>query len=295
VGMNGEAVLAMAACTLFVLFIGTAFRAARVDALLRRVGGRRVAPAASRRRRGHGAASAPGLTWTVLAGHRGIPSAACAVSGSAIGLWVGGPPLALAGVVAGGAAPRMLASRHNRRRRLRSEEQLADAVSGVSAALRAGMSLSQAIRFAAREIDDPVSSDLDRVADREAMGLPLDAALDLWAAEAGSLDVRLAVGVLQLHHRVGGHAPVVLDDVARTLRHRRAAETEVRSLTAQARLSGAILGLLPIGFFLFMSVVARADIETALGTRAGLLSIGLGLLLDSGAYLWIRHLLRVAA
>jgi len=101
------------------------------------------------------------------------------------------------------------------------------------------------------------------------------------------------VGVLQLHHRTGGDLPRVLDQLSQTLRDRRAATAEVRSLTAQARLSGAILGLLPVGFFLFLSVTSRDDIAAAYHSSAGATAIVAGLVLDAVAFVWIRRLLRV--
>ena len=52
-------------------------------------------------------------------------------------------------------------------------------------------------------------------------------------------------------------------------------------------------GLLPFGFFLFLSVVARRDVETAYHTTAGASAIGIGLALQGLAFVWIRHLLRV--
>src|SRR5918992_3308735 len=99
---------------------------------------------------------------------------------------------------------------------------------------------------------------------------------------------------MPLHPAGGGELPSVLDQVVRTLRQRRAAERELRSLTAQARLSGVVLGLLPVGFFLFLALVARSDIEAALHTPAGAAAIAVGLTLDAAAFLWIRKLLRVA-
>jgi tight adherence protein B len=83
--------------------------------------------------------------------------------------------------------------------------------------------------------------------------------------------------------------------VGRTLASRREAARELRSLTAQARLSAAILGLLPLGFFLFMSVVARRDIESAYRTTAGASAIAVGVALQGAAFVWIRRLLRVEA
>ena len=67
----------------------------------------------------------------------------------------------------------------------------------------------------------------------------------------------------------------------------------MRALTAQARLSGVILGLLPIGFFAFLWVTSRRDIEAALGTTAGLVAVVLGLTLEAVAFVWMRRLLEV--
>jgi tight adherence protein B len=215
--------------------------------------------------------------------------------GLVLGMLLGGPPLALCGSVAGLAIPGVLAARARARRLAMLEAQLAEAVGAAAAALRSGLSLSQSIRFAAEEGDPPVSDSMLRVVEREALGVPLEDSLERWALEERLPDVRLVAGVLQLHHRVGGDSPVVLDQVARTLRLRRAAARELRSLTAQSRLSGAVLGLLPVGFFAFMSVVSRHDVQTAYRSPAGLASIVTGLVLDAGAFLWIRKLLTVRA
>jgi Flp pilus assembly protein TadB len=67
----------------------------------------------------------------------------------------------------------------------------------------------------------------------------------------------------------------------------------VRALTAQARLSGTILGVLPFGFFAFLWLTSRSEIEAALRTPAGIVAIGLGLALEGLAFLWIRRLLEV--
>jgi len=126
------------------------------------------------------------------------------------------------------------------------------------------------------------------------VGVPLGEAIDAWAERSQSRDVQLVAGALDLHRRSGGDLPAVLDQVAATIRERVAVGREVRALTAQARLSGWILGVLPIGFFAFLWLTSRRDIEGALGTPAGLASVLLGLGLEVGAFFWIRALLEVA-
>jgi tight adherence protein B len=215
--------------------------------------------------------------------------------GTLAGLALAGPIGAVAGVATGVWVPRWRRARRSERRFELVEDQLADSMDGIAAALRAGMSPSQALAFAADEGSPPLADSLRAVVQRESLGMPFDESLEVLAREEPGDDVRLAVAVLQLQHRVGGDAPVILDDAVRTLRQRVAAAGELRSLTAQARLSGTILGLLPIGFFLFMSVISRHEVTAALSTPIGLISVVAGLALDGSAFLWIRHLLRGAS
>jgi tight adherence protein B len=145
----------------------------------------------------------------------------------------------------------------------------------------------------AAEVGPPLGPLLGEAVDRVALGIPVDEALTTLAEAVGGADARLVVGVLALHRRVGGAMATSLEDLVRTLRARRDGARELRSLTAQARLSAAILGLLPIGFFLFLSVVARRDVEAAYRTTVGASAIAIGLALQAAAFLWIRRLLRV--
>ena len=231
---------------------------------------------------------------SIARGARGrLVSLAAFAGGTFLGLVIAGFPGGLAGALAGAAIPRTIRRRRARRSDEAFETQLATSVSGIAAALRAGLSLSQAIQYSARESAAPLQAALEEIVDKEALGVPLDDSLAQWSAARRSPDARLVASVLRL--RVGAGLPTVLDQVARTLRERETSRREVRSLTAQARLSGAILGSLPIGFFLFLSAMSRHDMSLAYRSPIGLTAIVAGLGLEAGAYLWIRKLLRVPA
>ena len=201
-----------------------------------------------------------------------------------------------AGLAAVAAALSVSTIRRRRATRLTVtiDQQLADAVRSLAAGMRAGLSIPQAVAYAAREGEPPLSDAFQLVVDEVGLGGGLEQALHTWASQVGSEDARLVVGVLGLHRRTGGDLPRVLDQVAVTLRDRTSAAREVRALTAQARLSGAILGLLPVGFFVFLWLTSRAEIEGAFRSSTGIAALTMGLVLEVAAFLWIRKLLEVA-
>ena len=204
-----------------------------------------------------------------------------------------GPVLAIGGVASVAVIRQFVRRRLRTRQRHRGAEQIADAVGAMSAGLGAGLSLSQSFAYARDEADEPLRGDLATLVDKIDLGMPVGEALSDWADARGSEDVFLIVGVLDLHRRSGGDLPTVLDSLAGTLRERRAAFRDVRALTAQARLSGVILGMLPIGFFGFLLLTSRREMLHAIGTPLGGTALGIGLGLELLAFLWIRHLLEV--
>jgi len=173
------------------------------------------------------------------------------------------------------------------------EERFADAVGALAAAVRSGASLTQAIRYATTEAAPPVRDDLTHVVEQLDTGIALDQALRSWSTSRPGANVELVVGALELHRRSGGDLPAVLDQVVGAIRDRVSITREVRSLTAQARMSAWILGLLPVGFFAFLWLTSRRDIEGAMSTPVGIGCITLGLLLELSAFAWIRKLLVV--
>jgi tight adherence protein B len=210
------------------------------------------------------------------------------------GFFAFGPIGAAIGLAAALVARRLGGRRSRRAASALRDEQLADAVGALTSAIRAGLSVPQALAYTAQEAEPPLRGDLESLVRDLDGGVPSADAVVSWTERVGTDDARLLGSVLELHRRTGGDLPVVLDQVAATIRERVAAGREVRALTAQARLSGLILGLLPIGFFAFLWLTSRREIEGALGTRAGMLSVGLGLAMEAGAFLWIRRLLEVA-
>ena len=167
---------------------------------------------------------------------------------------------------------------------------------GVASAVRGGQSIAQAVEFAAAEARPPLEE-----AAREFLSDPGRGRAAAAGARTGSPsgsdtdESRLLALVLGIHHRAGGDVAGALDEVAGTIRHRLGLRRELRALTAQGRISGVVLGVLPVGFFLVMALTSRGQMQPVLRSLPGAAMVSIGFLLDGLAFLWIRRLLRIEA
>jgi tight adherence protein B len=197
------------------------------------------------------------------------------------------------GAVLGAAVPLSLATRAARRRAEILERQLAELVEAVALGVRSGLALNRALIFAAGESAHPISEMLDRLMAEQALGTPLEIALARFAETLSTDDARLLVSVLTVHVQTGGNLAGALDEVTTTIRHRIAMRRELRALSAQGRISGVVLGSLPIAFFLVLAATSHRELAPVYRSAAGIAMVAAGLVMQALAYLWIRMLMKV--
>lgn len=224
---------------------------------------------------------------------RAASAVTLAMVGSPMGFLLAGPPGLLVFGIVGAVLPLALGRRSERRRVESLDQQLSETTESLSLALRSGLSVRQAVEHAATEAESPMAEILGRVVEEQRLGIPLEEALDRFASAVGTDDARMLVLIVGMHARSGGDLAEALNEVVATMRHRLAVRRELRGLTAQGRLSGVILGSVPIGFFLFLAVTSRAELAPVYRSTAGTALVGAGLLLEGLAFLWIRRLLRI--
>jgi len=239
-----------------------------------------------------------GTGWQRVAGTFGgrkIVRGAAAVAGAYLGLQVAGPAGVVGGAMAGWIIPKSLDRRRVRRRQELLERQLSDLVETSAGAVRSGLSIAQALEFAAAEAAHPMRGLMEEFMAERAMGTSLEDGLDRFADAVGTDEARMFVLILSIHVKSGGNLAAPLQEVASTIHHRMAVRRELRALTAQGRVSGAILGGLPIAFFLVLSATSRRELGPIYRSAAGVAMLATGLGLEGLAYLWIRRLMRVRA
>src|SRR5262249_33568782 len=101
-----------------------------------------------------------------------------------------------------------------------------------------------------------VSTEFQRVIREVNLGLPFETAMENMVRRVRSEDLELMATAINIQHTVGGNLAEILDTIAETIRERVRIKGEIRTLTAQQRLSGYIVGFLPVGLLLFLMVVA---------------------------------------
>jgi len=167
------------------------------------------------------------------------------------------------------------------------------ALEQIAAHLRGGGTVGQGVAELAGG-DGPLANDLQRVQARADLGVGLADALAAWPAERQLEDVRAVAGALAVAATLGGRSAHALDGLAASLRDRLGAAAEARSLSAQARLSALVVGASPLAYLVFSALVDPASVSLLVRTGAGRLCLGLGLLLEVVAVLWMRRILDTA-
>ncbi len=212
---------------------------------------------------------------------------------AAIGMLLAGPVGSLLGGGLGAGSAVALDRRKRRRRNEMLERQLAEVVEATALAIRSGLSIVQAMDFAEEEVSPPMKQLLAMRRTEQGLGTPFEEAVNDLATALSTDDARLFVLVMSIHARSGGNLGVALDEVSATIRHRMTVRRELRALSAQGRISGAVLGILPIAFFLVLAVTSHRELAPVYRSAPGVAMIVSGLILQALAYLWIRRLMRV--
>lgn len=179
------------------------------------------------------------------------------------------------------------------RRRARFYEALPDAMQLLAGSLSAGYSLPQALDTVARESSGPLSQEINRALMESRLGLPIEETLEAAAQRMESQDFHWVVMAIRINRRVGGNLAEVLTNVGKTLRERERLRRQVRTLSAEGRMSGWILGALPILLLVYMFVV-RPEYITPLFTQAiGWVILGAGFIAYLAGIVWMRNLVRM--
>ena len=195
------------------------------------------------------------------------------------------------GLILGGYfIPGLWLRRLEKKRRLAIERQLADVITLLANALRAGHSTQQALATVAEAGREPMGTELQRAVREVHLGLELEVALRNVNARLKSKDFDMLVTAVIIHRRVGGNLADVLTKISHTVRERVKVQGEVRVLTAQARASGYIITGLPFAVGGLLSAISPGFERPLFESPPGWAMVVLGLIMVSVGYAIIRKI-----
>ena len=213
---------------------------------------------------------------------------------------LGNPIFLLIGLLIGFFIPRFWLARRKNGRLGAFNKQLPDTITLLANALRAGSSFLQAVELVVRESRPPISTEFGRVIREVNLGLPFDQALENMVRRVRSDDLELMATAISIQHQVGGNLAEILDSIAYTIRERVRIKGEIRTLTAQQRLSGYVVAGLPIGLAAFLFVAAPGFMEpmfanppSVLGLPAGVIILAIGGFMMFIGFLFIRKIVDI--
>lgn len=197
--------------------------------------------------------------------------------------WISG----LSGCVAW-ALPWLWLLHREKKRRLRFEDQLPEALDFMTRALRAGYGLSIAMGMVSDELPDPVGGEFKTTFDQINLGVSFGDAMAEMADRINSSDLNFLVIALRIQRKTGGNLTELLTSLSKTVRERIKLKGKVRVLASEGKLSGLLIGALPFVLGGILSAVNPVYMATLWNTGAGrtLVLVCLVMMALGAAWMW---------
>lgn len=190
------------------------------------------------------------------------------------------------------ALPWYVIRRLDEARRQKIEDQLADAMVTLASAIKAGLSLGQALEILSEQCPRPIRDEFRQMVGEYQMGKPLDRVLDETRERLKSENFALFAAAMQASRESGGKLNETVERIAHSVLELQRLERKIKSETAQARTSAVYMAMAPFAvllmYYLFIDPV---NTERLFVTVPGQILLSASILLNVIAYLWARKIL----
>lgn len=195
--------------------------------------------------------------WEISIGKFLVITATCSVGAAlAAHIFVGALPIVGVALIAGGAANFALLRLKRGRRLKKFNEGLPESIDLMSRALKAGHSVSSAIEVVAQQSPDPIGPEFGKCSQQQRFGIPFRDALEELSERVPSQDLYFLVTAILVQKETGGDLTEILDRTTAVIRERVRIHGEIKTHTAQGRLTGWILSSLPVVLLGVISILS---------------------------------------
>ncbi|MDP4126635.1 MAG: type II secretion system F family protein [Bacillota bacterium] len=195
--------------------------------------------------------------------------------------------------IIGGVLPKLWLNSAQKKKRRKFNNQLADALLILSNSLRAGFSLLQAMEMVSQEMPNPISGEFLFTLREMTYGTSTETALTHLSERVGSDVLDLLVTAMLIQRQAGGNLAEILQNIHITIQDRLHIQQEIKTLTAQGRMSGYIIAVLPFGIAAVLSVLNPKYLSVLFRNPIGWAMIAGGLISQFIGFLIIRRIITI--
>jgi tight adherence protein B len=225
------------------------------------------------------------LFWTNLS----IALILCVISG----LVFKDISLMILSAAAGFFGPKFLIWKAKQNRNDKFASQFVDGLLVLGNALRAGLNLTQAIEVMEKETLPPLSQEFGLVVRENRLGLPIEEALVGMTKRIDNDDLKLMVISVNIIYSMGGNLIEIFESLASVIRERTKLEGKTKSLTAQGKIQGIVVGLLPTGLGGMMFILDPTLMGPMFGSTIGNIALAAMVILQITGYLILQKITRI--
>jgi tight adherence protein B len=189
--------------------------------------------------------------------------------------------------------PNMAVKLSQAKRLAQFNNQLPAALTIIANSLRAGFSFFQALELISKEMPAPIGQEFGRVLREMNLGKSTEDALESMEQRINSSDLDMVITAVLIQRQVGGNLAEVLDKISGTIRERVRIKGEIKSLTAQGRISGMIIGGLPIFLVLALSIISPEYIMLLFTHPMGIAMVAGGIISELLGLMMIQKIVNI--
>lgn len=189
--------------------------------------------------------------------------------------------------------PMFFVKQKKKKRKLKLEGQLVEAISVLGNALKAGHSFQAAMNNIATDMEAPISEEFGRVFKETQRGMTLEESMNRMVERTGSDDLDMLCTAIVIQRKVGGNLADVLEKISETIQSRISLRMEIKTRTASGRLSGYIVGALPFLLLAIMSILNPDYASGLMETDTGHIMLAIGLVLECIGFVVIRKIVAI--
>lgn len=201
--------------------------------------------------------------------------------------------LGILGLVLGFIYPKLWLTSKRKKRLRMFNDGLADMITSIINSLKAGFSFIQALKAVEEEMDSPIKEEIALVLKEMQYGSNLEDALSHLYGRVPSQDLDIMIQAILIQRQVGGNLATVLTNIVETIRERNKIHRQVKTLTAQGKLSGMVIGFMPfvLGFIIFL--IQPSYVSVMFTNPIGIMMLSFGIISGIIGFLLIQKLTKI--